>query len=170
MPSHVRSIALRPIADRTDAFGLENRLMTHLEIHIADELTRDGRYQFANDESRADGVLTAEIVRYIKEPVAWDSNHVITEYKLWVLLNVQFIDRVENAVIWEEPRMEQTLVYSVETRPGGITEEEARSALCNAFARDIVKRTVEGFGSVTGASGRKISDTPHPPAHDENSP
>jgi len=145
-------------------------LMTHLGIHIADELTRDGRYQYVNDEKQADGVLGVEIVRYVKEPVDWDSSLMITKYKLWVLLNVRFIDRVANTVLWEGPRIEQTLLYTVETRPGGITEEEAREALCAAFTVDIVKRTVEGFGSVTGASIRKISDEPLPKPPDVNAP
>ena len=44
----------------------------------------------------------------------------------------------------------------METAPGGRTEEEAREALWDLFARDIVKRTLEGFGSVTGASENKV--------------
>jgi hypothetical protein len=50
----------------------------------------------------------------------------------------------------------------METKPGGIPEEEAREILWDLFARDIVKRTIEGFGSVSGASERKVPTKPLP--------
>lgn len=53
--------------------------------------------------------------------------------------------------------MEQSYRYFVETQPGGMTEDAAREQLWDLFARDIVKRTIEGFGSVSGASERKVS-------------
>jgi hypothetical protein len=78
-------------------------------------------------------------------------------------MNVRFIDRKNAVTLWEEPRVEQEYRYFVETAPGGRTEEEARDALWDLFARDIVKRTIEGFGSVTGASARKVPTETLPP-------
>jgi hypothetical protein len=37
-----------------------------------------------------------------------------------------------------------------------MTEEQAREKLWDIMSKDIVKRTVEGFGSVTGVSSKKI--------------
>lgn len=166
LPAHIRVIALRPFINKTSVPNLDFKFWHH----ITEEFVRTGRFTVANDESQADGVLAGEIVRYIKEPLTFDSNRVVTENKLWMLVNVWFIDRTDNVVLWEEPRLQETIRYFVETQPGGITEEDARERLREAFARDIVKRTAQGFGSVTGASGRKISDTPLPPSKDGKTP
>ncbi len=164
LPSHIRSIAVRPFVNKTQFFGLEEKL----RLRVEEEFIVDGRLPYVNKESEADGVVVGEIVRYIKEPISYDANHVVEEYKLWVIINLSFIDRVNNVRLWEEPRLEQEYRYFVETKPGGVTEEEARELLWDLFARDIVKRTIEGFGAVSGASRRKISDAP-PPAEVQKS-
>ncbi|HRY30770.1 MAG TPA: LptE family protein, partial [Elusimicrobiota bacterium] len=153
LPPHIRKIAVRPVANKTQFFGLEEKLRLRLE----EEFIRDGRLPYVNNETEADGVVVGEIVRYIKEPISYDANHVVEEYKLWVIMNLQFIDRVNNVILWQEPRMDQEYRYFVETKPGGVTEDEARELLWELFSRDIVKRTIEGFGSVSGASQRKVS-------------
>jgi len=54
-----------------------------------------------------------------------------------------------------------------------MTEEEAREELWERFANDIVRRTIEGFGSVTGVSPhtvpREIKTNP-PPEYPRSSP
>ena len=66
---------------------------------------------------------------------------------------------------WEEPRLEQKIRYFAETEPGGKTQEEASEELWDLFANDIVRRTIEGFGTVTGSSPRAV-----PKALDRNPP
>jgi hypothetical protein len=77
-------------------------------------------------------------------------------------MNIKFQELRESKYLWEEPRMEQTFRYFIETEPGGMTEEEARDRVWDLFARDIVKRTIEGFGSVTGASEKKVPENTLP--------
>jgi hypothetical protein len=166
LPAHISRIAVRPFVNKTPFFGLEEKL----RLRVEEEFIRDGRLPYVNVESEADGVVAGEIVRYIKEAISFDSNQVAEEFKLWVVINLRFIDRVNNVLLWEEPRMEQEYRYFVETKPGGITEEEAREILWDLFARDIVKRTIEGFGSVSGASERKISDAPSQPVQESPAP
>jgi hypothetical protein len=158
LPAHIRRIAVRPIVNKTQYFGLEEKL----RLRIEEEFIRDGRLPYVNREEESDGIVSAEIVRYIREPITYDDNHVVQEYKLWVIINLTFIEKAANAVLWEEPRMEQEYRYFVETQPGGVTEEEARELLWELFARDIVKRTIEGFGSVSGASEREVRENPIP--------
>jgi hypothetical protein len=156
LPPHVRNITVRPFQNKTQFLISEEKLL----LRVSEEFIRDGRLPLVNSESQADGVVSGEIVRYIREPISYDVNHIPEEFRLWVVMNLRFIDKVNRAVLWEEPRMEQSYRYFIETRPGGITEEEARERLWDLFARDIVKRTIEGFGTVTGASERKVSDEP----------
>jgi hypothetical protein len=158
LPTHIRKIAIRPITNKTSIFGLEEKL----RLDIEEEFIRDGRLAYVNAEGEADGIVVTSISRYIKEPISYDSNHVVEEFKLLVIVDLKFVDRVNNVLLWEEPRLDQEVRYFVETKPGGMTEEEAREDLWELFASDIVKRTIDGFGSVSGASSRKISSTAPP--------
>lgn len=152
LPSHIRKIAVRPIINNTTQYGLEEKLM----LEITDEFVRDGRLVLCNTEEEADGIVVGEINRYILQPLSYDENLVAKQYKLWVLLNVYFIDKLNNVTLWAEPNLEGIQIYYDSTEPGGQTEEEVREVLWENFARDIVKRTFEGFGSVSGASEKKI--------------
>jgi hypothetical protein len=158
LPPHIGKIAVRPVVNRTQFFGLEEKL----RLRVEEEFIRDGRIPYVNSEPQADGVVATEIVHYIKEPVTYDANHVEEEIRLWVVVDLKFIDRVNNVILWEEPRLDHEYRYFVETKPGGLTENEAREILWDLFARDIVKRTIEGFGSVSGASERKVPNKPMP--------
>jgi len=158
LPPHIRKIAVRPFLNKTQFFGLEDKLM----LVVQDEFIQDGRYAYVPSEEEADGVLVGEISRYILQPGSYDENHVIQEYDLWILINIKFTDRVKDQTIWEEPRMSQRIRYFVPTLPGGLTDDEARQELWDLFARDIVRRTLEGFGSVTGESKKKVSENAPP--------
>ncbi len=151
LPQHIQSIAIRPIKNQTAFFGLEDKFM----IRLQEEFTRGGNYPLVPEEN-GDGVLIAEINRYINEPVSYDENLIVQERKLWVLVNIYFLDKVQNKILWSEPNLQGIHRYFVETRPGGLTEEEARSIVWDKLSRDIFRRTVEGFGSVTGEIERKV--------------
>ncbi|MFH1259356.1 MAG: LptE family protein [Elusimicrobiota bacterium] len=153
LPQHVRAISVKNFTNRTVNFGLEEKL----SLTIINQFIQDGRVQVAN-EGNADGMLSGEINRYILEPLSYDANHVVEEYKLWVLVNVTFTDLSNNQALWTEQNMEAETRFFVVSKPGVIvqTEQEARETVWDYLARDIVKRTIEGFGSVTGASERKV--------------
>ncbi len=143
MPQNIAKIHVRPFINRTQVFALEDRLT----IEVVDEFLRNGQYNITN-ESLADGVLAGEIARYVLVPIQYDSQLVPTLYRMEVLFKVSFIDKATDTTIWQEQGLTQMYTYSASTRPGGMSEEQAREQLWRNFARVIVKRTVEGFGSV----------------------
>ena len=152
MPSHIKKIAVRPFVNNTTRYGLEEKLT----LKIIDEFVRDGRMALTNNEAEADGIIVGEINRYIIQPLTYDANLVSEQYKMWVLLNVYFIDKVSNVTLWSEPNLEGIQIYYDLTKPGGKTEEEVRDIIWDNLSRDIVKRTIEGFGSISGASEKKV--------------
>lgn len=153
MPQHIKKIFVRPFVNSTTQYGLEEKLT----LAVIDEFVKDGRFAVVNNEADADGVLAGTISRYILQPLTYDANMVVEQYKLWVLVDVSFVDRVQNVTLWSEPNMEGMQIYYDATRPGGRTEEEVRETIWDNLSRDIVKRTIEGFGSVSGASEKKVS-------------
>lgn len=156
LPSYIKKVYVRPIVNNTNQYGLEDKFTKE----ILDEFMRDGRLSIVTDESEADGVIVCEIKRYVLQPLTYDANMVTEQYKLWILINVYFIDTHENITLWAEPNMEGIQIYedAVKAGFGGMTEETAREYIWEKLARDIVKRTVKGFGNAGGISERKVQD------------
>lgn len=143
MPQHITKIHVRPFINRTEVFALEDKLT----LEVVDEFLRNGSYYIVN-EDQANGVLAGEVIRYLNVPVQYDTRLVPTVYRMEVLLKIRFIDKETQKTVWEEPALQQIYTYSASTLPGGMTEEQAREQLWKNFAKMIVKRTVDGFGSV----------------------
>jgi len=157
LPQHINRLAVRPVVNKTQQFGLEDKLT----LRIRDEFLRNGRYKIA-PEPESDGVVVLIITRYILTPIQYDAVLTPTAYKLRVMADLQFIDRHANTILWTEPNLEGVQTYTAPTLSGGITEEQARELIWDVLARDVVKRTVEGFGTVSGRSRREISSEPEP--------
>ena len=164
LPAHIKRIAVRPFTNKTPQFGLEEKLT----LKTIDEFLKNGEYSIAQEDA-AQGVIVAEISHYILTPIQYDVNLVPTVYKLNVLVSVRFLDREANRYLWEEPALQAVKMYSASTLPGGMTEEQARESLWEILAKNIVTRTVKGFGSATSASQKKIPQD-MPPAVDGSTP
>lgn len=143
MPQHINKIHVRPFINRTEVFALEDRLT----IEVVDEFLRNGQYNIVS-EQQAEGVLAGEILRYILLPVQYDTQLIPTVYRMEVLIKLRFIDKTTSETLWQEPALVQVYTYSASTLPGGMSEEQAREQLWKNFSKMIVKRTVQGFGSV----------------------
>lgn len=152
LPPHVKTIAVKTFDNKTNIFGLEELL----RFELNNELLRDGRFSITNEIQQSDGYIDGEIVYYILQPIAYGENFEPQQYKLRLIVNLKFIDRINNVILWEEPNIEEVLFYSVPTLPGGITEEEAKRTIVASMAKKIYLRTIEGFGTVTGKSYKKV--------------
>lgn len=152
MPQNIKKIALRPFQNKTQQFALEDKLTLKLNTRFI----TDGTYKITS-ETESDGVLTGEITRYIHIPVAYNPNLIATQYKLDVIVHIGFVETATNTVLWEEQNLVGSVTYPAPTLPGGMTEEQARELVWEQLAKKILKRTIEGFGSVTGESKRRIS-------------
>jgi hypothetical protein len=151
MPARIKRIAVRPFTNKTQQFGLEEKIT----LKVIDELLKNGEYTVA-PESASEGVIVGEITHYILTPIQYDVNLVPTVYKLNVIAGVRFLDKEENRYLWEEPALQVTKMYSAAGLPGGLNEEQAREALWEILAKDVVLRAVQGFGSVSSTSQKKL--------------
>lgn len=155
LPIYIKRIAVRPFANKTQQFGLEEKIT----LKVIDEFLKNGEY-LVSPENAAQGVIVGEISHYILTPIQYDVNLVPTVYKLNVIAGLRLLDREQNRYLWEEPALQVTKMYSAANLPGGLTEEQAREALWEILAKDVVLRTVSGFGSVSSASLKKLPGNP----------
>ncbi len=157
LPKNIQSIAVRYVINKTQQYGLEDKFT----LKIRDEFLRNGEYRIL-PEDRSDGTVQVTIRRYILVPTQFDTVLTPTAYKLRIIVDLAFIDREKNRILWTEPNLEGIQSYTASTLAGGITEEQARELIWDQLSRDIVKRTTGGFGSVTGRSRREISPEQSP--------
>jgi hypothetical protein len=156
MPQHIKKIAVRQILNKTEVFALEDKFYNELY----DEFLRNGSYQIVPENDGAEGVVVTTISRYLNVPVQYDSQLIPTVYKMNIWLDVVFMDKTTHQPVWREPALMGTQIYAASTLPGGMTEVQARDEVFGQLARDIVKRTVEGFGSVWSENKKKVMNNP----------
>ena len=156
MPQHIRKVAIRPILNKTEIFAMEDKLY----LQLYDEFLKNGSYQVVKEDDGAEGVIITTITRYLNVPVQYDSQLIPTVYKMDVWLDIVLMDKTTNTPVWREPAFLGTQIYSASTLPGGMTEQQARDLVWQKLSKDIVKRTVEGFGSVMSEDKRKVMQNP----------
>ena len=156
MPQHIKKIAVRQILNKTEVFALEDKFYNELY----DEFLRNGTYQIVPENDGAEGVVITTISRYLNVPVQYDSQLIPTVYQMNIWLDVVLMDKTTNAPVWREPAFMGTQVYAASTLPGGLTEVQARDVVFEQLSRDIVKRTVDGFGSVRSENKKKVMNNP----------
>jgi len=156
MPQHIKKIAVRPILNKTEVFALEDKLYDE----IYDEFLRNGMYQIVSENNNAEGVVVTTISRYLNVPIQYDSQLIPTVYQMEIWLDVVFMDKTTNEPVWREPAFRGMQIYAASTLPSGMTEVQARDIVFEKLSRDIVKRTVEGFGSVMSENKKKVMNNP----------
>ncbi len=165
VPHSIQKIALRHVINKTQQFGLEDKLT----IAIRDEFLRNGQYEIV-PENQAAGIVQVTINLYVLQPLTFDASLVPTSFKLRIGIDLQLIDVKTHTALWDQPNIEAIQTYAADTLPGGMTEEMAREACWDILSREVVNRVIKGFGIVMGTSARRISgETPStpPPAEQE---
>ena len=156
MPQHIKKIAVRSILNRTEVFALEDKFYNELY----DSFLRNGTYQIVTENNGAEGVVVTTISRYLNVPIQYDSQLIPTVYRMDIWLDVVFMDKTTDSALWREPALLGTQIYAASTLPGGMTEVQARDIIFEKLSKDIVKRTVEGFGSVRSENKKKVMNNP----------
>lgn len=156
MPQHIRKVAIRPILNKTEIFAMEDKLY----LQLYDEFLKNGTYQVVGENNGAEGVVVTTITRYLNVPIQYDSQLIPTVYKMDVWLDIVLMDKTTNTPVWREPAFLGSQTYSASTLPGGMTEQQARELIWKKLSKDIVKRTVDGFGSVMSEDKRKVMQNP----------
>jgi hypothetical protein len=156
IPEHIKNIYIKPVINATNQFGIE----TSFTNYVIDEFLVNGRLSIVNSPKEADAIVTITIKRYILEPLTYDVSGVVEQYKLWVIVSVSLVDKDNNISLWTEPNLEGIQIYKDITRrqssDDGMTEPDARELVWAKVSRNIVRRVIKGFGSVTSISSKKV--------------
>ncbi|MDD5259724.1 MAG: LptE family protein [bacterium] len=142
LPTYIKKIAINNFSNNIVQYGIEDKLTKK----VIEEFLRDGRLEVVKAEE-ADALLTGVIVRYSLEPVSYDAQSVIEQYKLFIGVDVTFKDQVQGTIMWTESNIHEDYTYYVTAKAGQLveTENDAQEAVTDLLSRDIVKRTIIGW-------------------------
>ncbi len=136
-----------PVTEQTsDArmyIGYRPRLEYDITKALVDRFIFDGNLKVA-DKKNADLILTGELVDFRKEPLRYDANDNVEEYRLRLVTSLEMTDVKNNKLMWKEKEFAGEATY----RTGGSLAKSESSAIDDAkadLARRIVERTVEGW-------------------------
>ncbi|MEI8176078.1 MAG: LptE family protein [Candidatus Omnitrophota bacterium] len=118
--------------------ALENKLTRA----VVDRFILDGNLKIVKDKDIADAVLTGELTEYVREPLRYDDNQEVTEFRVRITAAVRFIDQSDKKKLWQEgglvgessQRTEGTLAKS---------EDAAVTEAVDDLSRRIVEKTIE---------------------------
>ncbi|MFH1715273.1 MAG: LPS assembly lipoprotein LptE [Elusimicrobiota bacterium] len=151
IPENIRKIAIADFVDPTGHTTMTQKLV----YEVKNAFVRDSRVGIGAVQD-ADALLQGAITRYIVEPVEFDEFYAPKVYQLWIWVDIAFVDLKTKDVVWVEKRLEVKLNYSInDISAGGLTSElEAQDAAAKILAENIMKRTIDGWGVVSGVSER----------------
>ncbi|MCM8781607.1 MAG: LPS assembly lipoprotein LptE [Candidatus Omnitrophica bacterium] len=117
-------------------------LETEITKAIIDRFIYDGNLKVVKNRDEADAILNGELIEYVKEPLRYDTNDNVIEYKVRVVVSAQFLDKRENKVIWQAASFSgeasQRTQGSLEK-----SEETAKDEAIADVARRILEKTIE---------------------------
>lgn len=125
---------------------LEKGIEEALTAEIIDVL-QENRTLTLTQERNADSVLLGRIREYKRTPYSYDTAENVQEYKVDIIISVEYEDRKKRKTLWKEERMHQWATYFVVATPGHEVEEEEDAQLraIRKLAEDIKTKTVEGW-------------------------
>jgi hypothetical protein len=139
LPSYIKTLAVPNMENET----LEPTLAQDVTQTVIDRFIADGRLKVA-PESQANARLTAHVVRYENKVNNYGPDRAPRDYIVVITLSAVLRDQVKNRDLWKDDAVVQTATYVPGSGgPGPTTEQQARSAVIEALARDLVSRTLE---------------------------
>jgi len=116
-------------------------LETSITKAVLDKFMWDGNLKPVNYES-ADVTLKGDLLDFVKDPVRYDDNENVTEYRINLVVNISLWNNRDNSLIWEENNFTGQTTYFV-TGTSATTEAQAVKAALTDLARRVVERAVE---------------------------
>ena len=152
LPSHIKTIYVENFKNSIDiAEETSNRrpyrlyrpgLENDLTRTVIDRFIFDGTLKAVKTLEEADSVLSGELSEYTKEPLRYDENQEVTEYRVRVAASVKFTDKRQNKVIWQANSFSGE---SSQRTEGSLSKSEdtAREEAVKDLARRVVEKTIE---------------------------
>ena len=132
LPSHIKTISVPLLENRTPEFGIDQDLTDALISAI----TQDNSLKIASSRS-ADSVLKGTILTVRESAGAYDRNETASGYRVTITIKISFEDIKKRKVLWEE-----------NWSHWGSYENDRNEGIKEAIDKlttDIINKTVSGW-------------------------
>ena len=150
LPEQVKKIHIPTFYNKTTQYGLQ----TDFTNAVIKQFMVDGRLEVVPRE-KADIMLEGTIRQYTLQPMLYDVNNVIIQYKLKIVLDLKLTELSTGKVSWEQKELGGitggTTTYNVSGSNANIatthieTENEARQRIFNNMAVSCLNRVIYGW-------------------------
>ena len=128
------------VTDKRMYIAYKSGMEIDITRDVIDQFILDGNLRIMTPE-KADLVLKGELIEFRKEPLRYDSNDNILDYRIKVSVNIKLTDTRDDKLIWEEKRFNGESVYRI----NAISEDKAVQEAEEDLAKRIVELAVEGW-------------------------
>jgi outer membrane lipopolysaccharide assembly protein LptE/RlpB len=142
LPAHIKTVAIPVFVNRTAVPAVES-LITGA---VVEAFATSGRLRVVSSE-RADSILEGEVVGYELEPLAFDPDANVRQYRLVVTLNLRFRDIRGNELLFEELGVQERadFVLAGQVATNIALEEGAVRRAAVDIGRAVVNLAVDRF-------------------------
>ncbi len=151
LPEHIKTIHVPQVPNRIDITGdVSNRtsfkvyrpgLEGDLRNALIDRFIFDGHLKVA-DMNKADAVLEAELLDFRRDPLRYNKDDSIQEFRVNVTASVRFRDLKEDKIIWSSPSISGNATYFLSGRLAA-SEDQAVAQALEDLARHVVEEVLE---------------------------
>ena len=140
LPGHIKKLYIPTFENETTRYGIEQDLTTA----VTEAFTDDNRLSVVS-ESEADAMLRGVIVAYEKGALTFDRAQTVDEFKIEIVVAVEFEDLREGKILWREDEFRAWESYREGEAEEGTGEETALERAIKTLASDMLSRTIEGW-------------------------
>ncbi len=144
LPNDIKTVAVETFKNEippNEQFAYRAGLEIELRNAIVEQFLLDGNLKVV-DESEADAVLKGSVISYEQEGLRFDRLESVEEYRLFLVVKFQLIDRRTNKVIIHEPNFSGRAEFFGDRNPSTARRSSANSATVD-LAQSLVNRIVE---------------------------
>ncbi|NQT90329.1 MAG: hypothetical protein HQ558_03650 [Candidatus Omnitrophica bacterium] len=151
LPAHIKNIYIADFPNRipiTDEVSDRHRYKTYyprLEIDVTDAIRDkflfDG-YLKVSQKQYANVILEGSLVDFRREPVKYDYDDNVEQYRIVIMVDMKYTDVKENKVMWQEKGFAGS-AYFYTSGPQYESEQSAIVKAISDLARRVVDRTID---------------------------
>lgn len=133
----------REISNESPYYAYRPAMESDITREIIDRFIFDGNYKIKAPKS-ATFLLKGDLVDFRREPLRYDSDENVIEYRISVVVDIELRDTKEGEALWQEKHFAGEATYRT-TEAFAKSESTAVGEAIEDLARRIVERTVENW-------------------------
>lgn len=143
LPEHIATIAIPIFANESDQLEVEELF----SLKVVEEFNARGRYKIQPTLDGADAVLNGTVLSFTSAPSVLEEGNQASTYTVVVRAQVEFLDLVEENVIWSSNSFQFRDEYEVGEDPEAFFDQEGLTLqrLAEEFAKSLVSSILEAF-------------------------